>query len=230
MANFGGLTDHFSLAGDDLVLISSSKTPVARSRADAQDENADIAAATWFGATDIYDIECTYALKSSTKNLNTLKLGELEAGTVASSIGVSTSNGEWPQITVSGREGLETITAPSTKANTWTLPSLTISGMKQAQPMGFTVSAGKLSSTSFDFACEIAEQTNGLGAPVAHGVSSATGSLSAEFVNTADTQPAWSLTLSGLTSTQEPSTTEGQAEYHTASATAEMILARDNAA
>ena len=229
--NFGALTDHFSLASADMIVVGPCpKTPVALSKADAIDDNGDPAAATWYGATDIYDVSVTYALISNTLNLNTLDIGELTVGTVASSIAANTANGAWPQITVTGRTGLDTITAPTGFLNTWSLPEITLTGIKAAQLLGFTVEAGKLSGSTATFSCDIAEQTNGLGMPVAHGVSGATGEVTAEFTNTADAQPAWTVSLAGLTETQAPSTDEPQAAYHTSSAAAEMIISRDASA
>jgi len=228
MANRGTLTDHFGLASASLILVDSSdKTPVAKSRAEATDENGDIADAEWYGGTDIFDVSNVYALKSGTLNLNTLKLGEQEPGVIISSISVATDNGEWPKITVTGQLGNEAVTAPTGKANTWTLPSITLTAIKSAQPMGFTVSAGSLQNNTFEFSCDIAELTDGTGEPAAHGVSGAVGALSAELMNTADEAPAVSLTLSGLTLSQGLSTIEPAAEYHTASFSAEVILARD---
>jgi len=235
MSNFGALTNHFSdlinlTSITALKLISSTKTAVAKSRADANDAENDVAAATWFGATDIFDITCEYALVSGTLNLNTLKLGEIAAGTAVSSISAATSNTDWPRITLTGRSGLETMVAPATKANTFTLPSITLTGAKRAQAIGFTVGAdGRLTSCSFEASAEIAEVADGLGAPAAHGISGAIGTVSAEFVRVTGA-PAWTLTLSGLTSTQEPGASEGQAAYHTASASAEIVIARDAAA
>ena len=229
MANFGALTDHFGVATTNLILEGPVQyRPVAKSRAEARDANGDVAAATWFGATDIYEVTCNYALISGTLNLGTLKLGELEVGTIVSAITVTTANGEWPKVSVTGRIGCGAVTAPTGKANTWTLPSVTLIGAKYAQPMGFTVSEGALTGDSFAFTCEIAEVVSGVGVPVAHGVSGAIGALTAELVNSEDTQPAWSLTLSGLTETQAPSADEPTAAYHTASAAAEIMLDRDS--
>jgi hypothetical protein len=233
--DFGALTNHFSALINlatvtALKLINSTKTPVPRNRADANDSENDVAAATWFGATDIFDVTCEYALVSSTLNLNTLKLGEIAAGTAVSSISAATSNTDWPKITLTGRTGLETMVAPASKANTFTLPSITLTAAKRAQPIGFTVGAdGRLTGCTFEASAEIAEIPDGMGVPVAHGISGAIGTVSAEFVRVAGA-PAWTLTLSGLTSTQEPGASEGQAAYHTASASAEIVIARDAAA
>ena len=236
MSSFGALTDHFGLtAGGGALetvgtLVESSETPVAQNRVDAQDENGDVAASSYHGNTegDLSEVSCTYAIKSGTLNLNTLKAGEITvSGTkiVITSIQVTTGNGEWPQVVVSGTKGTEAITAPTGLLNTFTLPSITIDGKKQAQTLNFTVSAGKLTGSSMTASVELAQQDSGVGEPVAHGVSGGTLELSADFVRVTDAI-AWSV-ASPWTETQAPGADEGQAAYHTATGTGAGILARD---
>ena len=231
MSNFGALPDHFGLADTDLILVESSKVPVEQNRADAQDENGDIADSKFHGNSDgeLFEIACTYALKSGTKNLNTLKLGELAAGTIAESVEVSTGNTAWPQFAFKGKLGAQTIVAPSGKLNTFTLPDLTITGIKQAQLMGFTVGSGRLTGCTLEASVELAQQDDGLGEPAAHGISGGKGSVKADFVRIT-TAPAWTLTASWLTLQQAPGIDEGQAAHHTASASAGFTLSRDAAA
>jgi hypothetical protein len=233
--SFGGITDHFSLADTDLILVDSNRRARAQNRADAQDENADIVASAYSGNTakEIEEVSCTYALKSGTLNLNTLFIGELAARIFAQSMAVTTANGAWPQIVVSGFLGLETMTAPATKTNKFGLPAITISGVKQAQLLSFTIAAGgRLTGSSITFNCEMAEQLDGVGEPAAHGVSGGTGELTAEFVKVEDSQPGWTL-ASPITAapflaevTQEPGADEPQAGWHTTSAAASFILTR----
>jgi hypothetical protein len=229
-ANFGALTDHFSAISTGLVLIGSSKTPVAKSVAEALDENGDVAEHTIYGADDIFDVSCEYEIHAASFDSGTLKLGEIVAGTAVSSITITTSNGAWPKVSISGRIGLETMLAPDGKANTYTLPSLTIIGAKAAQPLGFSVDGGSLSGSSIEASAEIAESPDGLGVPAVHGISGASGTLNASFVRTPDETPAWTLTLTGATSVQEPGSEQPQAAYHTASAQAKFIIARDASA
>lgn len=229
-ANFGALTDHFSAISTGLVLIGSSKTPVAKSVAEALDENGDVAEHTIYGADDIFDVSCEYEIHAASFDSGTLKLGEIVAGTAVSSITITTSNGAWPKVSISGRMGLETMIAPDGKANTYTLPSLTIIGAKAAQPLGFSVAGGSLSGSSIEASAEIAESPDGLGVPAVHGISGASGTLNASFVRTPDETPAWTLTLTGATSVQEPGSEQAQAAYHTASAQAKFIIARDASA
>lgn len=238
MSNFGALTDHFGIATSDLILVDSSATPIEQSRADAPDENNDIAASAYYGNTTqaMAEVSCTYALKSGTLDINTIKLGATAAApTVArESIEVTTSNSEFPQITVSGRKNVLSITAPSGKANTFTLPSKSLSGIKQAQAIAFSVGDGcRLTGCSLSASVEITQQDDGVGEPAAHGISGGTGTISAEFVRITSA-PSWTIDTSGnvafgITETQKPSLEEGQAAWHTATATAAFLIARDSA-
>lgn len=226
--DFGSLTDHFSMASASLILVGSTNTPVAKSRADDLDENGDIANAQWFGGGGVEDVTCEYLLKSGTLNLNTLSLGELSEGVAVSSISVATSNSDYPKISVTGKIGLETMVAPTGKLNTWKLPSITITANKYAQPMGFTYSTGRLTGCTLEASCEISEVTDGLGEPAAHGVSGASGTISSEW---GSEEPTITYTLTepyGVT--QAPAITEPQAAFHTHTAAAEFILPRGESA
>lgn len=233
MSNFGALTDHFSLATATLILVESSKKPVEQSRADAKDENDDIADSAFFGNTagELFEVSCSYALKSGTLDLQTIKLGEIASGTIREALDAETEAGAWPMIKVSGKTGTQAVTAPTGKLNTFSLPaSITLTGIKAAQPIGFTVSAGKLTSCKLSAKIEIAEQGNGLGEPIAHGVSGGTGTVEAEFVRVTD-QPAWASLDAWLTEILGPDgAEEGQAAFHTAAASAGFTVSRDAAA
>jgi hypothetical protein len=245
MSNFGALTDHFGLASTDLVLVDSSEIRIEQSRADALDENGDIAATTYYGNTSqsMREVSCTYALKSGSLNINTIKLGALASAptVLRESISVTTSNSEWPQITVTGRKNIISITAPAGKLNTFTLPSLTLQGRKVAQSAFFNVVLGsRLIASSVDASVEVAQQDNGLGEPIAHGVSGGQGTFSGELVRTTAgagsiaTSPNWSVdttnnTSFGITQTQAPGLEQGQAEYHTGTGTGAFTIIRDNA-
>ena len=240
--SFGALTDHFAILetvhltgtlADIMVLVASSKVPRSQSRADATDENEDIAASAFTGNTaeEIFEVSCTYALKSGTLDLSDLVVGELAVQIFAESLALTTANGAWPQITVTGYLGLETITAPTSYTNKFTLPAISVIGMKQAQVLGFTVTTGKLTGSGITFNCSMAEQLDGVGEPAAHGVSGGTGEVTADFVRISDA-PAWEL-ATVLTDSpflaevqQDPGADEGQAAWHTASCSAGFSLAR----
>ena len=240
--SYGALTDHFAILeivhdtgtlADIMVLVASSKVLRAQNRADAQDANEDLAASAYSGntAAEITEVSCTYALKSGSLDLSDLVIGELAVQIMAEGLEVTTSNGGWPQITVTGYLGLETITAPTDYTNQFTLPAITVNGVKQAQLLGFTVTTGKLTGSKISFNCSMAEQLDGVGEPAAHGVSGGTGEVTSEFVRVLD-QPAWEL-AAVLTAdpflaevTQNPGADEGQAAWHTSSGAAGFNLAR----
>jgi len=240
--SFGALTDHFAILetvhgegtlADIMVLVGSSKVPRAQSRADATDENEDIAASAFTGNTaeEISEVSCTYALKSGTLDLSDLVIGELAVQIFAESLALTTANGAWPQITVTGYLGLETITAPTSYTNQFTLPAISVIGIKQAQVLGFTVTTGKLTGSGITFNCSMAEQLDGVGEPAAHGVSGGTGRVTADFVRISDA-PAWEL-AAVLTASpflaevqQDPGADEGQAAWHTSSGAAGFSIAR----
>jgi hypothetical protein len=233
MSNFGALTDHFGILAietldDVLTLTASSKTPDAQSRADALDENNDPVASTWFGNTegDLFDASSTFVCKSGSFSAALLKGGEVEVGKVITSIEISTSQDGWPQITVSGKIGAEAIVAPSGKLNTWTMPAVTVTGAKRAQLLDFTIGAGcKLTGSSISGALDIVQQDDGLGEPVAHGISGGVLTQTADLVRVT-AAPSWTEGAT-FTETQAPGVDEGQAAYHTASAAAEKIWVRD---
>jgi len=218
---------------DIMVLVASSKVPRAKTRADAQDANEDIAASAYSGndAGAIYEVSSTYALKSGTLDLSDLVIGELAVQIFAESLALTTANGAWPQITVSGYLGLETITAPTSYTNQFTLPAISVIGMKQAQVLGFTVTTGRLTGSGITFNCSMAEQLDGVGEPAAHGVSGGTGEVTADFVRV-DDAPAWELAAVLTDSpflaevTADPGEDQGQAAWHTAAGAASFNLAR----
>jgi len=240
MSNFGALTDHFGVLdlSANLTLVASSETKIEQSRADAQDDNGDIAASAYFGNStqDMREVSCTYALKAGSINLNVIKLGALAASpTIArDSLSASTSNSEFPQITVTGRKNIIAITAPAGKLNTFTLPSITILGIKKAQILCFTTGSGcRLTGSSIEATVELAQQDDGLGEPVAHGISGGTGTIGADFVRIT-TAPSWTIvttdnTAFGITETQAPGLEQGQAAWHTSAAAAAFTIIRDDA-
>ena len=246
MANqYGALTDHWGLLSEGgalqgkAVLVASSSTPVAKSVVRAQDANGDNAAEEESGQTaagTLAEVSCTYALTQNTLNLNTLKLGAIIAGTptkLALSLEATTSNGEWPQITVSGLINAIEVVAPAGKLNTFSIvDSITLTNAKRAQLLDFTVGVTgpppncRLTGSTYSASIESAEATNGVGVIVAHGLSGGVVTQACELVAV---EGAASWTPGGTwIETQKPGADEGAAAWHTASASAEKILARDN--
>ena len=240
--NFGAQTDHFGILAIDigggvlmstiLSLIESSAKPVEQSRADAPDDNADVADSTYFGNTagELYEVSSSFVLKSGSLSLALLKLGELTPGTVADSLEVDTKGGASPVLKFSGKIGLETIVAPTGKLNTFTLPALTVVARRSAQLLGFTIGAGgRLTGCKLAAKIKLDEDTDGAGEPIVHGVSGGIGTITAEFVRITDV-PTWTLTLAGLTQMSPPGGgEEPQADHHTFSASAGFTLTRDAA-
>ena len=226
---FGGKTDHFGIATTDLILQESSKVPRKANEATALDENGDVAATEVYGndAGTIYDVSCTYLLKSGTLNLNTLSVGELSSGVFAGNIEVSTSNGDWPKITVSGALGYAAFQAPTGKTAKAALPSITLTGGKFAQVMSFTVSGGALNGSSISVSCDTAEAKDGEGEPVAYAVSFPNAEVKAEGVYVTDAF-AWSVSGS-LVETQAPSEVEPQAAWQTSTAMGYIPMTRGTA-
>jgi hypothetical protein len=243
MSNWGALTDHFGILATAhgmgtlatvLKLKESQKTPLAHARSEAADENGDVAAATWYGAPDtMFEASSTFEVIAGTLSLELLKLGEITSGKIIDNIEVTTDNGAWPTLTVSGRLGCIAVVAPSGKLNTFTLPDIDVVAIKAAQNFGgsfdngFVVAANtKLTGSSLSFSLDIAETTDGLGVPAAHGVSGGIGVLSADIVSIT-AAPGWTLDTDLWTQTQAPGTEEASKEYHTGSGTAETVLERD---
>ena len=237
---FGALTDHWGLTGasaaleNKAVVIASNKEPVAQNRTDAEDEYGDVAASAYHGnsasvESKLFETSVTYQLlPGQSVNLNTLKLGELASGTMADSLTVTTTNGTGgnPTIEISGMIGTEEVTAHGGLLNTFTLPSITITGAMRAQSLGFTITEGKLTGSSLTASVNMEQQDDGVGEPVAHGVRGGTWEVSADIVRIT-TAPAWTVDDEGLTETKAPGVDEGQASWHTTNATAAGTLTRD---
>ena len=224
---FGAYTDHFGLESSDLVVVDCSKVPRPLSRDDAEDENGDLAKATWFGNTagEIYDVSTTYELKSGTLDLSTLFLGELSSGVFAASMVPSTGNKLLPRIVVTGVLGIEDIVAPTGYTNTFAMPAITLTAIKQAQLLDFTVDAGcRLTGSSISASVDLAEFPDGVGEPHAHGVSGGIATLDADFVRIT-AACAWTPGTI-WDETQAPGEEEGQNTHHTGKGTAEAILTR----
>jgi hypothetical protein len=222
MANFGALTDHFTLAASAGTLIESSKTPVANARIDAQDENGDIADSEWHGnkAGDLYDASCTYQVDTNGVTVGALKLGELSTGVVVTSIEISTSNGDWPRVTVSGTLG----TGALEQSKTYAMPTGTVAAKKQAQIIaGITLTTGKLTSASLSASCDLATANDGEGEPVAHGVSGAVAVATAEAVAITAASPVLAADT-GWNITTGSALNEPQAAWHTGSISVEKTL------
>jgi hypothetical protein len=238
MANgFGAYTDHFGillrLAGagpatlaDVLVVTAADKTPDPMSRGEAMNDCGDPVAATWYGNTAglLFDVTNTYVVKTGTLNLEDLQGGEVAVGVFIGNIDVGTSNDGWPQITVTGKLGAEAMV--HTDLGTWTMPTIAVLGKKCAQVLDFTVDAGcRLTGSGLTATVDLAQQEDGEGEPVAHGVSGGLLTITADMVYVT-AACAWTPAVA-WTESQAPGDSQGQAAYGTASAAAEQIWVRD---
>jgi hypothetical protein len=225
------LTDHWGLASADLILApESTKTPVANTVTRAQNELGDHVDEAAHGnqAGTLFVASCTYVLAAgSTLDLSTLQCGEIASGKVVTSIAVSTNNGQvLPRITVAGQLGTEDVEAPAGYLNTYSLPAITITGVKKAQLFDFTAGAAcRLTSSTLTATVDLAQENTGAGEPLAHGLSGGVVAVAAELVAVSGAC-TWT---PGVTweETQKPGTSEGQAAWHTASGGMEKIMARD---
>ena len=236
--NFGALTDHFGILaisdggtgtlGDVLELIESSNDPTPKSKAVAEDEAGDIVESTFFGNSGgaIKEASSKFRLKSGTLDTARLKIGELATGKVVEKIGIITSNKEWPSFEFSGKLGTTALQSREGKLATATLPSFTIRGAKLAQPISFTYAAGcRLTGSKFTASGKIEDTKDGLGEPVAFGISFEAIEVSADFVRVS-AAPAWTPT-GDLVEKQAPTLKESGPEYHTSTASGEIPLVRD---
>ena len=232
---FGARTDHFNLLtgalADIMEVVDSSSDPVSLSREDARDRFGDIAAAAWHGNTawGLEEVMTQYVIKSGSVDTDTFKLGLLIADAprvLALTFELATSNDAWPLITLNGLKGVEAITAPTGHLNTFTLPAITIIGAKFAQLLDFTVAATcDVTASSFSASIDQAQQEDGLGEPIAHGMSGGIMTVEATLQKI-DGVLGW--TPGGdWTETKKPGTSEGQASWHEGTASMERILERD---
>ncbi len=229
---FGAQTDHFGLADTNLIVVESSENPFEQSRADALDEYGDIVDYKFYGDAggDFTDASVTYLLKSGTLDLSTLFIGEIATGKAIESLSVETSNGDWPKLSVSGKLGMAAFQVPVGKTAKAKLPAVTIIGGKIAQKMLFDYDSSnvKLTSCSLSASAAIAQADDGEGEPVAFGASFETAEVSAEFVRISDTAPTWA-PATGTDVKKNPGIDEPQAGFHTATASLEVMLSREDA-
>jgi hypothetical protein len=135
---FSGMVDHFGLASTNLKLHSSSSAVRGKGTEHAVDACGNTVEQGSYIEGAGTAVECVYHLQGSELNLNTLKLGA-NGTDVIESIGVNTSNGGWPEITVTGFIDATGTAGGNPQGENFTLPSITISATRCAQEIGFTV-------------------------------------------------------------------------------------------
>ena len=230
MPGFGKGTDHFGLASASLVLIDSSSTPPGVSVEHAQDQDGNIAGQGDYESGPATAIECKYRLISSTLNINTIKLGYFLVGTgpgvktVRTGLDVATSNGEWPEITVSGFSGVTN----ETEFPFFTPDSITLAAKKQAQGLDFSVHADcRLTSSNYKISGDLAHTLDDDGDVAAMAFTGCTAEISGDAVEV-DGIVAW--TPGGTwTETQAPGAANSNIGWGTSSFSATKFVAKDEA-
>lgn len=191
------------------ILTSYTHGPYQKQTADNVDELGNVVERSYYGAGDIVEHEATYALDCD-GSIDDCTLGD----DGVASISISTSNGDWPTVTVKWYTGLPSCQSGSTYAVT--VPS--VEGKRKAQGLGFSVSSGgHISSATWTASAELSLLLDEDGDPDAYAFSGGTIEASAEAVG--GTLSA----ASGLTITTS-STSESNTDYGSSSASATGIL------
>jgi hypothetical protein len=221
MANFGGAQDIFELEALGLTVQSSEERPEAQSRADAPNESGDVTDTKHHGNEGgaIKDVQATYTLVSDCKKAGvaSLDLSEIILGMVGETdvaltgIVVNTAAGEWPKITATGKKGIECLE----QNKTFTLPAITILGIRKAQPLGVEINTGKLTSTSLTAQAEWAAERDADGEQIAWGIGGLVATSTGEAVATGTDAPALKA-VSGWEVVQDGGVDKPQADWHTA--------------
>lgn len=225
MAGFNSQTDYFGLASASLICIESNTTPIPKSVEYAKDEDGYNVADGSYEAGPAVAVENTYELQSATLNLNTIALGYLLNGAtkmVIEKVAATTGNNQWPQLVVSGY----TDVINETTMPTFTLPSVTLTGIKQAQGLDFTVGAScRLTASNLDAECTLDHTLADDTTVGAMGISGATVSIGCTATEI-DGVVTWTPDAA-YEETQAPNAANGNINFGSASATAERFLAAD---
>jgi hypothetical protein len=186
---------------------SYTEADYSKQRADLVDAYGSVKASTYYGAGNIKEHTATFALDCS----GAITSPTLGASGVAE-ISISTSNGDWPTVTVKWYTGLPQCQSGCTYAVT--VP--TVQGKRMAQALGFTVT-GDVQSSTWTASAQLNLLLDGDGEPVAYAFSGGTITASVEAVG--GTISAGS----GMTITNNTSS-ESNTGYATVSATGEQVL------
>lgn len=240
MGVFGAQSDYWSYTASNagLCLIDSSIKTVDRQRADAVDMDGDIVATAYYGnnksniyGDSIYEAKCEYVLVSGSLVLRTAaggwvtrmgawiysgsgptsKLGIIE------SVDITTSNTEFPKISVSGLLNTEMRWDYAGKTNSYEWPAAwTIYGRKQAQLYGANgIMGGRLQSCKVSAKVDVAQTSDGDGEPILFGVAGSRGTVDIEAV-AVTAEPGLAGLVGGFTQINLDAA-EKQASYHTRS-------------
>lgn len=190
-------------------LQSYTTQPYAKQVAAETDEFGNDTARSYYGAGNIIEHEATYKLGCDGE-IGTVNLGE----DGVESIGINTSNGDWPTVTVKWYTGLPSCQSGCTFAVT--VPS--VQGKRKAQALGLTNSGGKITSSSWTASCTLNLLLDDSGVPAAYAFSGGTVECSGEAVG-----GTWAAG-SGITLTSGNTTTESNTDYSNSSASGSGLL------
>jgi hypothetical protein len=225
MSGFGRDTDFFGLATGGLKFVGGNTIPKPLTMVRAMNEDGDPVAEDSFEGGPAVAVEVDYRLINSTLNLNTLSLGYLLNGAV--NLGIvsmvfATSNTDWPTLKVAGFTGVTDFTTMPV----FTLPSITISGLKKAQVFDFAVGANcRLTSSGFSATAEFSHVLDGTGVVGAMAMSGAILEQSGEATEI-EGAVTWT-PGAGYTETQGPNAANAEATWGTGGFGATKLLLRD---
>ena len=191
-------------------LRSYTQTPYAKQAAELIDEFGNATERTYYGAGNIVEHEAVYALGCDA-DIGTVTIGD----DGVESIGINTSNGDWPTVTIKWYTGLPTCQSGCTFAVT----PPTVQGKRKAQALGLTNTGGKVSSSTWTASASLNLLLDDAGAPAAYAFSGGTIECSGEAVG-----GTWAAGT-GITLTSGPSKNESATDYATTSASGSGILA-----
>jgi len=140
--SFATVVDYWGLADTNHILQSSSRSATVGGNAQAMDENGDVQCETGWG--DAYEFSSTYKLiNGATETGSGILLGAQTNGDTngdtraKTSLQITTSNSDFPEIVVSGR----TVVGYDSGATTWTPAGISVVGSKMAQGIGVAAGA-----------------------------------------------------------------------------------------
>jgi hypothetical protein len=219
MAGFSGHTDYFGLASATLALHSSSETPHPKGQENATDERDNIVDQGEYVGGPGTPVECVYRLISGSLDLSTLSLGALVVASlddcIVESITVTTSGGEWPEITVSGIQW----TGATTCVSEFALPAITVNGCKLAQEIGFALSGEtdyRLTGSSLTASAEISHVLSDKDTVGAVALSGGSLEISGDFV-AIDGVPTVTYSATNVVAIQTPTMADEITGYGTGS-------------
>ena len=226
MAGFGSGTDFFDIptliTNTGLKFIESSTTPASVSVEHAMDEDGIIVGQGDYEGGPATAIECVYDLLSGTLDLADLYIGYQllsDPKVVAVSMEISTSNGAWPRLTVSGFTGVTN----ETTMPQFVLDTITINALRQAQGFDFTVDAAcRLTSSSYSISGEFHHALDADGDVGAMAMTGCTAEISGEAVEISGIV-AWTPDAA-FTETQAPGADNANIAWGTASFAASKFI------